>query len=163
MKIRLRDVELGDLPVLFQHQSDATASRMAAFEPRDREAFLVHWSRLLRHDRVIKQTILVDDEVAGNVVSFPMDGRREVGYWVGREYWGRGVATEALSRFLEGFTERPLYAVVATHNAASVRVLEKCGFLIESRTGGSPAARGPVVEEYVLRLDADAASERAGS
>jgi RimJ/RimL family protein N-acetyltransferase len=63
-----------------------------------------------------------------------MDGQREVGYWVGRDFWGRGLATKALKIFLEIEETRPLYGVVAVHNIASQRVLEKCGFKIHHRS-----------------------------
>jgi RimJ/RimL family protein N-acetyltransferase len=42
---------------------------------------------------------------------------------------GRGIATEAISAFLLLEQTRPLYASVAKHNAASIRVLQKCGFM----------------------------------
>jgi RimJ/RimL family protein N-acetyltransferase len=85
--------------------------------------------------------------VAGNVVSFEQDGEREVGYWIGREYWGKGVATEALSQFLDHVeVRRPLYAGVAKHNVASIRVLEKCGFTIVGKEED---------EGYVMKLAAD--------
>jgi RimJ/RimL family protein N-acetyltransferase len=53
-----------------------------------------------------------------------------VGYWVGREFWGRGIATRALAAFLDEVSERPIYAGVADTNLASIRVLEKCGFTV---------------------------------
>ena len=68
--------------------------------------------------------------MAGNIVSFVNSGEREVGYWIGREFWGRGVATRALAGFLRLEARRPLYAGVARHNAASIKVLENCGFWI---------------------------------
>ena len=77
---------------------------------------------------------------------------REGGYWIDREYWGKGIATKALSRFLCQVTERPLCALVARHNTASIRVLEKCGFAIVELRRGSADARGPVVEEFTLKL-----------
>jgi RimJ/RimL family protein N-acetyltransferase len=52
-----------------------------------------------------------------------------VGYWIGREFWGRGVASEALRQFVAEIEERPLYAYVAVTNVASARVLEKAGFI----------------------------------
>jgi RimJ/RimL family protein N-acetyltransferase len=61
-------------------------------------------------------------------VSWNSHGQREIGYWIDRAYWGRGVATAALSTFLRLEQTRPLYAGVAKHNAASLRVLQKCGF-----------------------------------
>ena len=75
-----------------------------------------------------------------------------MGYWIGKEYWGKGVATQALAQFLEDVKTRPLYAHVAKHNIASRRVLEKCGFVIcgEDRTVD---ASGGVIEEDVLKLE----------
>lgn len=126
--VLLRDVEEADLPVFFEQQLDPEATRMADFPSKGREAFLAHWRKILGDGSITKQTILFEGEVAGNVVSFVHAGEREVGYWVGRRYWGRGVATGALTAFLDLEQRRPLYAHVARHNAASLRVLEKCGF-----------------------------------
>jgi RimJ/RimL family protein N-acetyltransferase len=77
--------------------------------------------------------------VAGNVVCFEHSGKREVGYWIAKDHWGKGVATKALSRFLDQVTERPLYAGVAKHNIASIRVLEKCGFRFSEEDGDGQA------------------------
>lgn len=151
--IELRDVAEEDLPILFEHQIDPEATRMAAFKPRERDEFMAHWKeKILVDGSVIKKVILAGGKVAGNVLSFERDGRREVGYWLGREYWGLGIASEALRRFLHHDPSRPLHAVVARHNAASLRVLEKCGFTIESETFGTPGGRGLPGEEYILRL-----------
>ena len=139
----LRDVTEDDLAIFFEHQRDPVANRIANFPPRDWDAFVAHWAKILADQTVSKRTVLVDGRVAGNVVSFEQDGEREVGYWIGREYWGKGVATEALSQFLgNAELHRPLHAVVAKHNVASIRVLEKCGFIIV----------GEEDEGYVLRL-----------
>ena len=133
--VTLRDVTEADLPILFEHQRDPEGARMAAFVPRDRDAFMKHWAGILANDSLVKRTILFDGEVAGNVVSFEMEGKREVGYWIGREFWGKGVATRALAEFVDEISERPLHAWVATSNVGSIRVLEKCGFVhIDTRT-----------------------------
>jgi RimJ/RimL family protein N-acetyltransferase len=124
----LREVSDDDLPTLFEHQRDPDATRMAAFPARGRDAFMAHWARITRDPSVRTRTVVYDGSVAGNVLSFVHEGRREVGYWIGREFWGRGIATRALAAFLEVETTRPLYAGVARHNAGSLRVLEKCGF-----------------------------------
>jgi len=97
--------------------------------------------------------------VAGNVVSwFEGDGRRVVGYWIGREYWGRGVATKALSEFLGHVETRPLFAHVAKHNIASIRVLEKCGFTISGEDEVHSDAPGDDVEELLLELQGPASA-----
>jgi RimJ/RimL family protein N-acetyltransferase len=150
--VRLRDVTTADLPIFFAHQLDPEATRMAAFAARDRDAFMAHWTRILGNETVMKKTVLVDGHVAGNVVSFEGSGQRLVGYWIGREYWGKGVATRALSEFLAHIETRPLYAHVAKHNAASVRVLQKCGFTICGQNVDSSDAAGDGVEEFILQL-----------
>ena len=127
-EVRLRAVTEDDLPIFFEHQRDPVANRMAAFPPRERDAFMTHWGSILRDASVIVRTIELDGDVAGNVVLFGFEGRREVGYWIGREFWGRGVATRALSAFMQEVEERPIYAGVAETNVASIRVLDKCGF-----------------------------------
>jgi RimJ/RimL family protein N-acetyltransferase len=106
---------------------------MAAFPVRDRDAFEAHWARVRADETCVARTVLVDGEVAGNVGSFNRDDAREIGYWIGRAYWGRGVATAAVRRFVDEVEPcRPLHAGVALGNAASMRVLEKVGF---RRTG----------------------------
>jgi RimJ/RimL family protein N-acetyltransferase len=72
--------------------------------------------------------VSAENQVVGNLGSWTAEGKREVGYWIDRAFWGRGVATEALSAFLCLEQTRPLYAGVAKHNVASIRVLQKCGF-----------------------------------
>jgi RimJ/RimL family protein N-acetyltransferase len=87
------------------------------------------------------QAVVADGRLAGNVLSFVHDGRREVGYWIGREFWGAGVATAALAAFLDLETARPLYAGVARWNAGSLRVLEKCGFAVCAEEGDEVTLR----------------------
>jgi RimJ/RimL family protein N-acetyltransferase len=125
----LRDVIESDLPVFFEHQRDPEATAMADFPARDREAFDAHWERVLGDERNIVKTIVFEGEVAGNAVSWEQDDRQLVGYWLGREFWGKGLATHALAELVEELGRRPLYAYVAKTNAASIRVLEKCGFV----------------------------------
>jgi RimJ/RimL family protein N-acetyltransferase len=156
-ELRLRDVTADDLATLFEQQLDPEANYMAAFvsrDPTDRDAFMAHWARILGDETIIKQTILVDGQVAGNLGSFLHAGRREVGYWIGKQYWGRGIATRALAAFLDHVKERPLYAGVAKDNIASLRVLQECGFTICGEDRGFAGARGTEVEEYVLVLQA---------
>ena len=147
----LRDVTADDLPTLFVHQLDPDATRMAAFPPRDREAFMAHWTaNILGNGAVVKKAILFGGEVAGHVVGFEMEGDFEVGYWVAKEHWGKGVATRALAQFLEQVRRRPLVAHVARHNVGSIRVLEKCGFTQVRK--GTGMVRGEPVEGVVLFL-----------
>jgi RimJ/RimL family protein N-acetyltransferase len=126
----LRDVIEDDLAVFFEQQRDPEAVEMAAFPAREREPFFEHWHRIMGDDTLVAKTIVSEGEVAGNIGSFEREGKRLVGYWLGREFWGRGLATRALAEFVEEITVRPLYAEVATTNIGSIRVLEKCGFAV---------------------------------
>jgi RimJ/RimL family protein N-acetyltransferase len=150
--VTLRDVEAPDLPIFYQHQYDPEAANMAGFPSREWEPFIAHWDKTLLNDSIMKKTILVDNQVAGNIVSFVQESKRELGYWIGREYWGKGVATEALSQFLELVQERPLYAHVVKHNIASLRVLEKCGFKLVPTSKTSQMNPAEDDEEFTLVL-----------
>ena len=142
----LRDVRDSDLAIFFEQQLDPDANHMVAFtkrDPTDRDAFLSHWAKIRSDDTVTVRTILFDEHVAGNVGKFERSGKPEVCYWIGKEYWGNGIATAALSLLLTEVKVRPLYAGVAKDNLASVRVLQKCGFevvgLERRRPAGAPA------------------------
>ena len=156
---RLRDVIESDLPILFEHQLDPDANYMAAFtarDPTDRDAFMAHWARILGDETITVKTILFNGLVAGSVASYKDEefGELEVTYWIGREYWGKGVATRALSIFLDYVPVRPLYGRTVKDNLASLRVMEKCGFTICGEGKGFAVARGEEVEEYILKLEA---------
>jgi RimJ/RimL family protein N-acetyltransferase len=125
----LRDVAESDLDALFAQQADPDSSSMAAVPSRDRAAFDAHWRRILADEDTVVRVIDVDGAAAGHVLSWPSEGRRYIGYWVARGYWGRGLATAALAELLTELRERPLHALVSTDNVASIRVLEKCGFV----------------------------------
>jgi RimJ/RimL family protein N-acetyltransferase len=143
----LREVVEADLAVFYEHQRDPQAAAMAAFPPRDRDAFMAHWAKTLANDSVLRRTVVFDGEVAGHIGCWEADGRLIVGYWIGREFWGRGLATRALAELLGMVDARPLHAYVAKGNVASIRVLEKCGFVeIGEQTGDDG------IEELVLEL-----------
>jgi len=139
----LRDVRKDDLPIFYAHQADPEANQMAAFPAREWDAFMAHWAKIMTNPNIDKKTILFEGQVAGNVVSFEISGEREVGYWIGKTYWGKGIATRALNQFLKIVKVRPLYAHVVKHNVASRRVLEKCGFSFICQEG----------EEMILALE----------
>ena len=142
-----------DLPIFFEHQRDPVASRMVAFSPRNREAFMAHWAdKILGDAGVVKKTILCGDHVAGNIVCFRQAGHHLVGYWLARESWGKGIATQALTVFLVEVGVRPLHAFVAQHNIGSIRVLEKCGFVLHGEHRSLATDVCEAVEELVFVL-----------
>lgn len=76
-------------------------------------------------ETVTIQTIINDGHVAGHVLSYEKQGEFEISYWIGKEYWGKGIATQAVLKFLELQRRRPLFARVAKDHIASIRMLEK--------------------------------------
>ena len=154
--IVLRDVAESDLPILFEYQKDPEASHMAAFLPRDpsdRDAFLAHWRRILSDPTVITKTILWKGHVAGTVGSFTWwDGKPQVTYWIGKEFWGNGIATQALTELLRLVNNRPLYASTASDIVASIRVLEKCGFAMRGSAKAFAKTRGAEIDEVFFEL-----------
>jgi RimJ/RimL family protein N-acetyltransferase len=156
MALTLREVRDEDLPLLFEQWADPVAAHMAAFtapDHMDRDAFERRWSRLRVDETIINRAIVVDGEVAGTIGSWGAPNEREVTYWIGRSYWGKGIATAALNAFLAVDRSRPLHAHVASDNGASRRVLEKCGFRVVATERGFAQARSAEIEELVLRLD----------
>jgi RimJ/RimL family protein N-acetyltransferase len=153
----LREVVDADVPIFFEHQRDPAANRMAAFtakDPHDRAAFDAKWAKNRADPAVTFRTILYEGQVAGYVASFlsSRTNKLEVCYWLGNEFWGRGIATEALAAFLQIVTTRPIYAGVAKDNAASIRVLQKCGFAICQHDRGFANARGEEIEEVLMEF-----------
>src|SRR5262245_52494060 len=152
----LRNVLEADLPIFFTYQLDPEANVMAAFttkDPTNQEAFMTHWHRILADPTSIIRTIVVDGQVAGSVSSYQDAGHSEVTYWLGKSYWGQGLATRALTEFLAHVNPtRPIYARAAKDNIGSLRVLEKCGFRIIGEDKGFANARGKEVEEFLLQL-----------
>jgi len=156
MGLTLREVRDQDLPLLFEQWADPVAAHMAAFtapDHMDRDGFERRWSRLRADETVLTRVIVVDDEVAGTIGSWGEPGEREVTYWIGRSYWGKGIATDALNAFLAVEPSRPLHARVASDNVASRRVLEKCGFGVIATERSVAEARSSEIEELVLRLE----------
>jgi RimJ/RimL family protein N-acetyltransferase len=153
----LRDVEDRDLSVLFEHWTDRDAIWMAAFtspNPEDRAAFDRRWDRLRSDSSTTNRVVEIDGRVVGHIASFDLEGQREVTYWIGREDWGRGIATRALEEFLQVEAARPLYARAASDNAASIRVLTRCGFRIVGEGRGFAHGRNEETDEVVLRIEA---------
>lgn len=155
--ISLRAVAAADIDIFHEQQLDQAASRMAAFtsdDPGDRAAFAARWARMLDDETITARTIVSGGRVAGHIAKFLREGEPEVTYWLGRDFWGRGIATAALRAFLEETTVRPLHARAAADNVASIRVLEKCGF---TRCGDGryfSNSRSREVDEVIFVLSA---------
>lgn len=152
-EVLLRPVEDGDIDTFFDHQADPVAAEMAAFPSRDKDRFTAHWAKVRADGTSLLRAIVADGAVAGNIVSWHQDGQRLVGYWIGREQWGRGIATRALARFLTEESNRPLFAHVAVHNAGSIRVLTKAGFRRDRDLEAQAPAPDDGIDEFIFVLD----------
>lgn len=153
--VQLRDVAPGDLPIFFEHQLDPQANYMAAFtakDPADRQYFDDHWQRVLADTTITIRTIVSAGQVAGYVLSHSWFGEPEVSYWLGKAFWSRGIATQALAAFLKIVPTRPLFARAAKDNLASLRVLQKCGFKISGTARSYANARRQKIDEVLLTL-----------
>src|SRR5437870_1775904 len=150
MTVTLREVTQEDLPIFFEHQLDAEATRMAAFPSRDRDGFMAHWARIMSNETGILNTILADDTVAATSSIGKRRGSRTSATGSARHIGGRGLLVRALAQFLTKIEARPVYAHVAKHNFASIRVLQKCGFQLarEDMCDGDG-------EELVMELRSD--------
>jgi len=135
-KILLRPVVEFDLPILFQQQLDLDAVAMSAYTAKDKGEFMRHWEGILKNKAIVARTIIYKEKIAGHIICWK-EGKYEqrVGYWIGKQFWGRGIATSALREFLVEVKVRPLYAHVANHNIASKLVLEKNRFSMHDEGG----------------------------
>ena len=153
--IELRDLDDDDLDAIFEMMRDPAAVEMAAFtaaDPDDRVAFDAWMARERTAAEVATYVVTENGGFAGTAALFSVEGDREVTYWIARHAWGRGVATEALRILVSREAERPLFARVAAHNAASLAVLTKVGFTELSRDIDFAPGVGREVEEIVLVL-----------
>lgn len=136
MDVVLRPVEDDDLPRFFEMFRDPESVAMAGVPARDPEAFHAHWAKIRADPLIVLRTVTADGEVVGNVLCFPRDGRQELGYWVAREHWGRGIASAAVRAFLAEYPARPLAAGILESNLGSLRVIARSGFVEMSREDG---------------------------
>jgi RimJ/RimL family protein N-acetyltransferase len=153
--VELRDLRDDDLDAVFEMMRDREAVARAAFtaaDPDDRAAF-DEWMLRQRSSGEVELFVVTENGgFAGTAALFTADGDREVTFWVARHAWGRGVGTQALRLLVSHEPERPLYARVASDNAASVALLEKIGFTEVSRTTSFAPGVGREVEERVYVL-----------
>jgi RimJ/RimL family protein N-acetyltransferase len=107
--------------------------------------------------------IAVDDEAVGGIgfTVQPDVGVRsaEIGYWLGEEFWGRGIATEALIAVTDyafkNYDLCRLYAHVFEWNPGSARVLEKAGYEFEGRLKKSVTKNGQTIDQLMYAMVRD--------
>ncbi len=131
-QVGLRDVREEDLETFWAQEQEPEATRRSRFAPREHDRFMSHWAtKILGEPTAFVQAVTVDGVLAGSMVAWWQEEKRYVGYWFGREFWGRGVGTRALGLFLQREQARPLHADPYVGNTASVKLLERHGFVRE--------------------------------
>jgi RimJ/RimL family protein N-acetyltransferase len=151
----LREVHESDIAIFFEQQLDPVSNWQVAFtheDPTDEEAHNIHFEKVLSDKSIEMRTIVVDDEVAGYLTRYMIDGEPQIGFVLGRQFWGKGVATQSLLEFLEIVSERPLYGRTAFDNVASMKVLQKLGFIRTSEGEYFSHARGKDIVEVLWTL-----------
>ncbi|HUZ61445.1 MAG TPA: GNAT family N-acetyltransferase [Hanamia sp.] len=144
-----------DLETLFVFQTNKDGIYLAAFtpnDPNDKNAYIEKYSKFLSDPTINMRTIKFNDEIVGSISKFVMENEAEITYWIDRKFWGRGIATKALTNFLVIESTRPIFGRVAFDNLGSQKVLEKCGFVKISTDKGFANARQKEIEEYIYKL-----------
>jgi ribosomal-protein-alanine N-acetyltransferase len=153
--ITLTETVKDDLNAFFQFQLDEEANYLAAFtskDPNDKAAYLEKYSRLLTDPSINMRTIKVNNETAGSIAKFVLEGDAEITYWIDKKLWGKGVATTALKKFLAIENTRPIFGRVAFDNFGSQKVLERSGFIKVGTDKGFANARQAEIEEFIYKL-----------
>ncbi len=135
--IHLRPTLPSDIPTLFRYQADPEGNALAATIARDFDSFKAVWEGIfndpVKKAHTIPRVIMMGDALVGSINCLRQDGADSIGYWVAREHWGKGIATRAIALMLDEVRARPLFARVASHNTASIRALERNGFVLTGR------------------------------
>ena len=154
-QLSLRPTLESDLETFFTFQLEEEANFMAAFtpvDPKNKAAYMEKWKRLLKDPTINIRTIIYNDEIAGSVSKYEIEGDAEITYWIGKKFWRKGIASNALKAFLEIEKARPIWGRVAFDNFGSKRVLEKNGFVQIGEDKGFANARGMEIEEFIFQL-----------
>jgi len=118
------------------------------------EAFIAHCES---QEAPTNLAICVDDRAVGSIGVVPgTDIERvnaEIGYWIGKPYWGRGIATDALRAMtrhaIDQYGLTRVFAIPFVDNVASIRVLEKAGFVREGLMRRSAIKDGVIRDQYL--------------
>ncbi len=160
----LRPWQLTDLECLMRHANDPDiAANMTDTFPYPYsmaagEAFL---QRVSGDQPAKVLAIEIEGEACGSIGIFPQQDifrqNAELGYWLARKHWGKGIMTEAVKRIVDyGFDNfeeiQRIFARPFGSNIASQHVLDKAGFLLEAKFKGTILKNGKVEDELVYAI-----------
>ncbi|MGI4736253.1 MAG: GNAT family N-acetyltransferase [Janthinobacterium lividum] len=153
--ITLTETSVDDLSIFYEFQLDEEANYLAAFTAKDsgdKIAYISKYTRFLTDPTITMRTIKVNDAIVGSIAKFVMENDAEITYWIGRKFWGKGIATAALKALLKIEQIRPIYGRVAFDNYGSQKCLERCGFLKIGQEQGFANARQIKIAEFIYKL-----------
>jgi RimJ/RimL family protein N-acetyltransferase len=156
----LRPFTLDDVPTVAKHANDRDVwinLRDRFPHPYEEEHATAYISWLATLPRQLTWAIDVNGEAVGSISLMPLEDvertSTEVGYWLGRSQWGKGIATKAVraltSHALGGGEFTRVFALPFASNAASIRVLEKAGFVREGAMRRSCIKDGRILDQYM--------------
>lgn len=160
-RLTLRPFRLGDAGAFVALAGDSAVARMTSDIPHPLHVWQCRrWLRQARGE--VRFAIEYHDELIGGVGYFchrPRVG--ELGFWLGRQYWGKGIATEAARAVVRyAFTDGRLTALTSANfidNPASARILAKLAFATNGQMRTMSVARGHEVDGTTWRLDRETA------
>lgn len=143
-RLRLRQIALEDASVLYEYWSDPSVTEFMNIEPFESiekaEEMIRFLNKLTEDQQAIRYSITMKDTelIVGTCGFNSLDfhnGRAEIGYDLGRSFWGQGYASEAVGALIQkGFTELGLNRIeakVEPGNANSIKLLERLSFSYE--------------------------------
>ena len=121
---------------------------------KDAHQWIAHCKK---EEIAVSFAIIFEDKLVGSIGCVPQkDVYRksiEVGYFVGEHFWGKGIATESVRILLDYIKTRfdvvRIYAEVFEHNKASMKVLQKNGFYLESIRRKAAIKNNIIIDDYV--------------
>jgi RimJ/RimL family protein N-acetyltransferase len=158
----LRPFRNSDAPSIVSHINDRMIARNLLTVPypytvKDAHEWLRRVHNAARRKTVtwINFAIVIDGKAVGGIGIFRISGHKaEIGYWISRAYWGKGLMTRIIAEMVKFcFRElglRRIYAFVFTHNKASMRVLEKNGFKLEGKLIKNVRKGDKLLDEYLF-------------
>jgi len=166
-QIHLSEVRSTDKPALIEHLNDRDIYERTLRIPfpygeKEADDWLALFAKTTEQQGqpVTFAIRAADDSLIGacgfNDFQVGKSHRAEVGYWLGKPFWGRGVMTAVVSRICQhAFDEFGLVKItaqVSTFNPASARVLEKCGFVQEGLLRKHHLKDGKLIDAWLFAL-----------
>lgn len=163
VNVLLRKFELGDMSSLLLHANNPNVARYlrdifpSPYTEPDAKWWLSEGCNL--PDTLVR-AIDIDGECVGSIgITYPGGEHShsvELGFWLGEEYWGQGIASQAVSKMTEIALNEPeicrVFAHVAGLNLPSMRVLEKCGYHCEGVLKRAVQLRGQILDEHIYAI-----------